>query len=187
MTTPRRLSGPHDVDLRVHTWREGLLSPVGHDLQLRVPRVTLDIGEGGAVTARCEAASIELMGAIVDGQVDARAIGRRDGRKIEDNARKQVLQVRRHPEVRFEAPSATALPGGGVQIDGQLTLHGHTRALSLVAAVEGGRLVARARLDQRDFGIKPFSGLLGTLKIRPVVEVRISVPVEAASAIAPAP
>lgn len=175
MTAARRLAGPHDVDLRVHTWREGLLSPVGHDLELRVADVTVEIDEGGGVVARCDAASIELVGAVANGRVDPGAIGRRDRGKIEDGARNQVLSVKRHPEVVFQAPATRSRPGGGVQLDGQLTLHGRTQPFSLVASPQDGRLVARARLDQRDFGIKPFSAMLGALKIRPVVEILVSV------------
>jgi hypothetical protein len=34
--------------------------------------------------------------------------------------------------------------------------------------------VAEFRIDQRDFGIKPYSAMLGTLKIKPEVVVRVS-------------
>lgn len=34
-------------------------------------------------------------------------------------------------------------------------------------------------LDQRDFGIKPFSAMLGTLKIKPTVVVRLVCAAEA--------
>jgi hypothetical protein len=36
--------------------------------------------------------------------------------------------------------------------------------------------VARVRLHQPDLGIKPYSAMLGTLKIQPGVAVEISVP-----------
>jgi hypothetical protein len=36
--------------------------------------------------------------------------------------------------------------------------------------------VGRARIDQRDFGITPFSAMMGTLKVQPHVDIEVRVP-----------
>ena len=68
------------------------------------------------------------------------------------------------------------LPILGVENEGAVAiwagiLNGIT---SLVAALIW--MVTVVRLHQPDFGIKPYSALLGTLKIKPEVTVRCSVP-----------
>ena len=62
------------------------------------------------------------------------------------------------------------------EVTGKLTLHGITRDVRLSVTQDGERRVGELRLDQRDFGIKPYSALLGALKIQPHVLVRVSLP-----------
>jgi hypothetical protein len=35
---------------------------------------------------------------------------------------------------------------------------------------------AEFSFDQRDFGLKPYSAMLGTLKVKPVVRVKVTLP-----------
>ena len=51
-----------------------------------------------------------------------------------------------------------------------------TNPISLDAHDDGKRWNAKVVLDQRKYGIKPFSAMLGALKIKPEVEVIISIP-----------
>ncbi len=75
--------------------------------------------------------------------------------EIEKNTAKDVLESARHPSIQFVTTSAT-----DGEIVGKLTLHGQTKE------VRGKRVgqTAEFSFDQRDFGIKPFSAMLGTLK-----------------------
>ena len=66
--------------------------------------------------------------------------------------------------------------GDRAQVEGDLTLHGVTNRISVEARDDGARWNAEIILYQRQFGIKPFSAMLGALKIKPEVEVSISVP-----------
>jgi polyisoprenoid-binding protein YceI len=86
-----------------------------------------------------------------------------------------VLDVTRHPEIRFESTSIRE-EGDGLSIRGWLSLKGARREIGLLARQDGERYVAEALIDQRDFGIKPFSAMLGALKVRPEVTVRIEAP-----------
>jgi hypothetical protein len=58
-----------------------------------------------------------------------------------------------------------------------LTLNNITRPVSTLARRVDGHYRAELRIHQPAFGIKPYSAMLGTLKIKPDVVVRILVPV----------
>lgn len=168
------------VDCRIFTFKEGALSALAHDLELKVTRLALELDEPAApdqpwrLRARFLADSLVVLHALKDGRPTSQ-LSAADKRKIEKTITSDVLDVRRHPEIRYEAeaaPSATA----GFALAGELTLQGRRRAVALAALPQGGALVAETALHQPDFGIQPFSALLGALKIRPDVKVRIAVP-----------
>jgi polyisoprenoid-binding protein YceI len=95
-------------------------------------------------------------------------------KEIERNAEK-TLEPRKYPKIQFRSVSV-ARDGNRARIEGDLTLHGVTQQISLDAHDDGQRWNAKVVLDQRKFGIKPFSAMFGALKIKPNVEVNISVP-----------
>jgi polyisoprenoid-binding protein YceI len=149
----------------VFAFREGLLSAVGHDVCLRVTSFVVDVGDGDVITADFDAGSLR-----VEGQVNAL-----DRRQIERNAANDVLDARRFPKIAFRSTKVTR-DGARARIEGELTLHGATQPIALDAADDGQRWRAEVRLDQRRFGIRPYSAMLGTLKVKPEVVVRISLP-----------
>lgn len=160
----------------VLTYKEGLLSAVAHDLQIRVGRFDIEIDDArSSVSARFDAASLEVVGAVSGGVVREGALSEADKRKIEHTIADEVLHVRKHPEIRLSS-NDVAPEGDGFRIRGDLALHGHTKAIAFVARREGDRFVAEVRLHQPDFGIKPYSALLGTLKIKPDILVRCAIP-----------
>ena len=59
---------------------------------------------------------------------------------------------------------------------GTLALHGVERQITVQVRPEGDRMVAAVPLHQADFGIRPFSALLGALKVKPDLTVRLSLP-----------
>jgi len=160
----------------VFTYKEGLLSAIAHDLEIRVERFDVDVDEPAlAVRARFDPASLRVVTAVREGAPTPGALSDSDKAKIEDNIRGEVLSVRDYPEIRFVS-SAITRDGNAARITGDLTLHGKTRPVTVDARAEGDRLVAEARLHQPDFGIKPYSAMLGTLKIKPGLLVRCTFP-----------
>ena len=160
----------------VFTFKEGVLSAVAHDLRIRVERLTIEVDEAaGTVHARGFADSLRVDCAMKGGREDFDALSDRNKREIEGNIVGEVLHARRHPEIVFRS---TEIEGEGDErrIAGTLALHGHERPLRVVARRAGGRWTAELELYQPDFGIKPYSAMLGTLKIKPTVRVRVSVP-----------
>jgi hypothetical protein len=162
----------------VLTFKEGLLSAIAHDLEIRVERFDLDVDEAGLSVVACfDAASLRVVGAVRDGAVQPDVLGEADKQKIRQSIQNEVLETRSFSEVRYTSTSVTR-EGDGVRIAGELTLHGKTRPLSIVAQPKGDRMVAEADIHQPSFGIKPYSAMLGTLKVKPDLRVRCSVPRE---------
>jgi len=166
----------------VFTYKEGLLSAVAHDLKIRVGRWELTVdGEGADAVVRgtFDPTSLSVVCAMKDGAESRGTIGGRDLQKIEKNIQSDVLNTRRHREIGFRSTGVEE-SGEGYRVSGELNLAGRTRTISTQVRREGERLVAELRINQPDFGIKPFSAMLGTLKIQPQVTVRLTVPADAA-------
>ena len=150
----------------VLTYKEGLLSAMGHDLVLRVDRFLIIIDDQTlAIQAGFDAASLKVVSAVSDA----------DKQKIEETIVNDVLHARRFPEILFLSSSVTK-QGETVQVIGELTLVGRTRSLTMIAVAEGDRYHLEVVLHQPDFGLKPYSAMLGALKIKPDVTVRLSLP-----------
>lgn len=162
------------AECHVFTFKDGLLSPVAHDLELAVERLRIDWSETH-VSATFDLGSVRVLHAVVDGRPSPSALSPRDLRKIEQTVAEEVLQTRSHPEARFQAASVRP-DGTGYVVQGTLTLGGVTGELTASVRREEARYVAEVLLDQRRFGITPYSAMFGTLKLKPEVRVRVSVP-----------
>ena len=154
----------NDVDCRVSVFVDGMAASFGHDANLRVTSLSLDVGDDDGITADFDLGSLRVADDISDS----------NRKEIERNAEK-TLEVRKHPKIQFRSVSVTR-DGDRAHIKGDLTLHGVTNPISVNAQNDGKHWKAKILLDQRDYGIKPFSAMLGALKIKPNVEVNISVP-----------
>jgi polyisoprenoid-binding protein YceI len=153
------------ADCVVLAFREGLLAAVGHDVTLRVSDFTVDVGADDTIEARFAAASLRVTSPSSPA----------DARDIERRAARDVLDAARFPSVVFRS-SQVSRSGGTAQVAGTLTLHGVTRSIAFAAVDDGARWHAEVPLDQRQFGIRPYVALLGALRVRPEVIVRLSVP-----------
>jgi polyisoprenoid-binding protein YceI len=159
------------AEVLVFTFKEGVFSAVAHDLKLRATRFRVDV-DGETVKADFELSSLVVVSAMKAGRDDPHALSATSRAQIERNMMKDVLETRRFPIARFESTQVTP-----EAVEGRLTLHGVTRALRGTRSLP---TVAEFRFDQRDFGIKPYSALLGTLKLQPQVLVRVTLPATAA-------
>lgn len=153
------------VDCRVSVFREGLLTAVGHDVTLRVTSMSVDVGDDDKIAVDLDAGSL---------RVTTDAVKESERKDIEKNTGK-TLEVQKHPKIQFRSVSVVR-DGDRARIEGDLTLHGVTKPISVEARDDGRHWNAKIPLDQREFGIKPYSAMLGALKVKPQVEVNISVP-----------
>jgi polyisoprenoid-binding protein YceI len=101
-------------------------------------------------------------------------VSEKDKREIENTVNQEVLEVARYPEIIFASLDASAARTGddryAVELTGNLTLHGVTRAHTMLCqvALTGDLLRASGEfpLRQTDYGIKLVSVAGGTLKVK---------------------
>jgi hypothetical protein len=158
----------------VFTQKAGLLSGVAHDLKLRVERFEVTL-EDGAISARFDAASLRVVCAQQGGRDAPQALSARDRGEIEATIVRDVLDARRHPLIEFRS-TRVERQGAAARIEGSLRLRGRERPISFEAVRDGDRATVGVRLHQPDFGIRPYTAMLGALKIKPDVEVRLTSP-----------
>ena len=172
-----RLGPPH-AECLVLTRREGLLSGLGHDLEIAVARFDLRIDEvKRTVDASFDAASLRVVHAFRDARENAITLSDGDRRTIEDNVRRDVLETNRFPEIRFRSTRVVET-SDGFDVTGRLSLHGKEREVVLPMRRRDDRYVGEVTLRQPDFGIKPYGVMLGAIRVRPEVVVRIAVPAQ---------
>lgn len=164
--------GAQDVSLFVYTFRHGLLSSVGHDLKLQATQLDVLVDEAAKkVRAVFDARSLRVVCAM-RGHAEAPELLKPSEREeIEQVLQKEILDTESYPTIEFA--SDTIEPDS---VSGRLTLHGLTRELSFPWRKEGDARVAEVWVDQRDFGIKPYSALMGTLKLKAEVRVEARLP-----------
>jgi len=159
--------GPANATLSVQTRRGGAAAKAGHDLLLEVTawNGTLTIGADGAPTAAeltADATSLRVQ----RGTGGMKALDDEDKANIHQTIDDEVLE---RGEVAFRSTAVV-----GDRVEGELTLAGRTRPLTLELSVAGdGSVNGSATVKQSDWGMKPYSALFGTLKVLDEVEVSL--------------
>ena len=178
VTSGRHQLGPDHGRIILRTSRDGLAATAGHDLTIEATRWSGVL----AVNDDLSPAGLDVhidMGALVvrEGTGGIKPLSDRDRREIAVTARK-TLGADRFPEAVFAASTfaPAAGDGAGGEITGTLTLHGETRPLRLQVGQTGpDRYHAEATVVQSEYGIKPYSGFLGALRVRDAVQVTADV------------
>ena len=177
----RHRLGPDDGRLVLRTYRTGLAAQAGHDLTLEITRWSGDLDRGeddssGRLEVRMDLGSLVVR----EGSGGVRPLSDRDRREIAATARKAPA-TDRNPEATFVAEKFEPDSAGGGAISGTLTLGGQSRPLRLqITKVGDDRYRATASIVQSEFGIKPYSGMFGALKLRDAVDVEAEVDLSAA-------
>ena len=156
----------------IFTFKEGLLSTVAHDLKLEVTRFVMELDDDGTVVASFEADSFEVLGAMKGGELSSTMLKAKDIKEIKKNMAKSVLKSKTYPKINFRG----RIDEVAKNISGSLTICGQTRRISFVYKEVSGTYKAEIQLHQPDWSIKPFSALLGTLKVKDDIIIQISVP-----------
>ena len=160
----------------VYSYKDGLLSKIAHDLKHRVTRFNLHVDENTrAIDAAIDAGSLRVECVMKDGVESSEDLRADDKKKIEQQIAQEVLHANEHPVIRFRSTSVRPRPEG-LEIEGMLALHAWTHQVSTLARRVNGHYEAELTIHQPAFGIKPFSAMMGTLKIKPDVLVRVLVP-----------
>jgi polyisoprenoid-binding protein YceI len=176
--TGRQELGTDRGSIVLHTFRDGLAAQAGHDLTIEVGRWSGALSLNDDLTLASLDARIDLNSLIVrEGSGGLKPLTDRDRREIAVTARK-TLAVDRHPEATFTATDFKPDADGGGLITGTLTLAGAARPLQLQVSKTGpDRYHATGSVVQSQYGIKPYSGFFGALKVRDAVDVDVDVDV----------
>jgi hypothetical protein len=166
----------------VFTYKEGVLAAVAHDLKIRVAKFHIEADETTRAIVGCfDARSLRVVCAMNAGIESPATLSAANKREIEGNIVRDVLEANTHPEIRFVS-STVQEKRGAYQLKGTLSLHGKQRTIAIPVRATDGVYVAEARIHQFDYGIRPYTALFGTLKVKADVTVRLTVPQTATAA-----
>ncbi len=158
--------------------RTGMFGFAGHNHEVIAPvvhgKVTYDPADWqrSAVSLECEATALK---------VTDKGDPPSDVPKVQNvMLSEEVLDAKRFPSVTFVSrrvsPAGTTADGMTLLIDGDITLHGRARPLTVrvTGTPDADGLVVRGSfpLKQTDFGIQPVTAAGGTVRVKDEVQVQ---------------
>jgi polyisoprenoid-binding protein YceI len=163
--------GPENGSLQVKTYREGAAAKVGHDLVIDVARweatvALADDPAGSSIQLTADPRSLQVR----EGVGGVKPLSDKDRGEIAKTIDAKVLGG---SPISFASRSVRGGDGGGpLVVEGDLTLAGRTAPVTAELALGGdGRVTGTIPVTQTAWGIKPYRGLMGALKVRDDVEV----------------
>lgn len=167
--------GPGTGRIVIKTSRAGMAARAGHDLTIEVTRWSARIevppeSDGGVasatVTAELDLGSLEAR----EGTGGLKPLTDGDRREI----KKTMSGILGTGTATFTSSQIVPSGSSGGAIEGTLTLNGKTQPARLQVTEPGpGRYRGSATVVQSAFGIKPYSGFFGALKLRDEVGVEV--------------
>ncbi|MDQ2727949.1 MAG: YceI family protein [Actinomycetota bacterium] len=164
--------GPSDGSLTIRTQKAGVGAKMAHNLVLEAKSwsgtVNFDADDpsasNGEVTV--QPASLE----VIDSSGGVKPLSDSDRKDIAKNINDKALQTKKYPDITFRT---TAVSGGGAAytVEGELTITGQTKPATLDVSIDGTKVVVKGQVVQTEFGVKPYSAMMGALKIHDAVEV----------------
>lgn len=162
-----------DGELLVRTGVTGRAAKMGHRLTIAMQRWQATVqwteGEPARVALTVDVDSLEVL----HGEGGVKALSGPEKALVRSNALKS-LDAARFPEISFDADIIEKVPDG-YRLTGTLRIHGKTRdqVIDLRTADLGNawQLSTEAVVRQSDFGVKPYSLLMGSLKVADAVTV----------------
>jgi hypothetical protein len=164
--------GPQHGNLTLHTGRSGAAAKVGHDLTLGIQRWSIEVDPAARLTMSADLDSLT----VIKGDGGLKPLSDKDKVTILGHA-KDTLKATSHPAVLVTIDGPTDASGTA---DAAVTIAGQTRSVPVsieISDSDPARITVTAALLQTAFGIKPYSGLLGALKVADEVTIRLDVSV----------
>lgn len=150
----------------------------GHDLVLEAERWHASLAllpsapKESCLSANVDATSLRVL----EGDGGVKPLTDADREEIRRNLTQKVLRTDQHPEITLVSTTIDAVNGQRWLVVGELTIAGTTSTVRIPVELERGldgtRLWATVTIAQSSFGIKPFSAMMGTLKVADDVEIR---------------
>jgi polyisoprenoid-binding protein YceI len=166
---------PDNGRIVIRTSRDGLAATAGHDLSIDAPRwsgdlVVKDDGTPVSLEVHIDVGALTVR----EGTGGLKPLTDRDRREIGVTMRR-LLETNRYPEAVFTATRFEPRGEGGV-IEGDFTLRGTSRPFTLQVTETGpSKYQATGTVVQSSYGIKPYRGFFGALKVRDAVAVEAEV------------
>jgi polyisoprenoid-binding protein YceI len=161
--------GADNGTLQVRTYREGLAQKVGHDLIIDVGRweAAAEVREDGtlaAVQLNVDPHSLQVR----EGLHGVKPLTNKDRADIRKTIDEKILAGR---PIAFRS-TAVEPDDGGLVVRGELELAGTRRPATFELDAEAdGRVRGTLPVSQSAWGIKPYRGMMGALKVRDTIEV----------------
>jgi hypothetical protein len=161
-------------ECRVYTRRAGMLSALGHDLEIGVNSYRIDVEATPLrVRARFDARSLHVLGTVDGGAGHVDKLSPHDREQIGRQIADEILFAARHPNIEFDSTHIEPHEGG-YRIRGRLRLRGVDTPIEFSARRQERRVAADVTVHQPDFGIKPFRAFGGALRLHADVRVRVT-------------
>ena len=172
-----------ESELVVKTWKEGVAAALAHN---HLVQATDFAGEVSFDPAAPEAAKVSVTLKVASLSPDQTALRKKFGEtaEISEGDRKKIaanmlgddqLDAAKFPTISFVSSGASKDPKGNLVLTGKLTVHGVSREVSVpvTVAVKDHRLTGdgKLRFKTSDYGFKPYSAALGTIRNRDEVEL----------------
>jgi hypothetical protein len=153
--------GPSNGSLKVKTGKEGAAAKMGHNLVLGVNswEATVEGGDSPSIKLTADPSSVE----VVSGEGGAKPLGDKDKADIKKTIDNKVLGS---SQITFTSSEVT-----DSEAKGELSIAGKSSQVSIPISVSGDKISGSTTLSQKDFGIKPFSTMMGALKVTDQVTV----------------
>jgi len=173
--------GPSQGTLLMHTGREGMAKKIGHDLVIEAQRWTAKVNVDGddptrsTATVTVDTRSLE----VVSGEGGAKPLSDKDRKDIKENIDKKVLKTDKFPDITFTSSRVDAKGADSYTVHGDLTIIGTARPATMDIAISGAKATGTMNLKQSDWGIKPFSALMGALKLADALTITVEATIPA--------
>jgi len=102
-------------------------------------------------------------------------IDAKDQATIQTHMEEMTLETKKYPEIAFRSTRIERITDGQWKVEGDLSLHGVKKSVSLTVKQTGDSWTTRAVLKQTDFGIKPISIGGGMIKVKNEVEMEFQI------------
>jgi hypothetical protein len=151
--------------ITIQTGKSGLLSAAAHNHTINAPVASGTMRESAPphIEFTVQATKLTVQ---PNPKIDAK-----DQATIQADMEDMTLEVKKFPQIVFRSSRVDKLPSGEWKVDGDLTLHGVTKPVSLIVKQTADSYTTHTVLKQTDFGIKPISIGGGMIKVKNEVEI----------------
>ena len=103
----------------------------------------------------------------------------KDFQKVQEFARKDMLNAERYPSMTFDSSSISAAAGGGFEVKGTLTIRNVAKPAAIRVKLDplpDGtlRFIGESKIKLTDYGLKPPSAALGTIGTKDEMDVKFT-------------